>query len=332
MSKKDILKKEYYKNRTRIQRFVRSAEKRGYTFEENVLPKIPKRITEGSVRRLEKITPDYLYRKSTYTYTPPTGNTVTITGRQGRNVERESAATKGAITRGHNEVRNLIQRAKRETESFAEKVKEYAKLKEEQERENREKELRREIEETQRKLDELKSNLDDYEEPEDDFYDYGIYYDEPEIDDKREPHERYYAESDYEEGKGNEADEVADGLVTLRELIDSWTPSANWTESLAAAKEADHRVAKNVLDAAIAELGEQQVVRNVQAHGEELKDLLNHVLYDSGSREGNFKDGRTQVNADIKKFQELLLGHTLSQQEAMKTQELIEYHQHYEGE
>lgn len=323
MNKKDILKKEYYKNRTRIQRFVRSVEKRGYTFEENILPKIPKRITEGSIRRLAKITPDYLYRKSTYT--TPTGNTVI--GRAGRNIEREEAGKKGAITRA---------RKKQELQSNLSRW-------------YREQELRKQIAEAQRELDALK-NTHETEHDADYFTDYdGDYWYEDDYDywhgEKEEieepkqeriakaPHERYYAESDYEEGQGHEADEVEDGLVTLRELtesIESWTPSANWSESLIAAKKADRRSVSNVLDAAIAELGEKQVVKNVQAHGEELKELLNHVLYDSGSREGNFKDGRTQVNADIKRFQELLLGHTISQQEAMKTQELIERLHHFE--
>lgn len=261
MSKKDILRKEYYKNRTRIQRFVRSAEKRGYTFDVGIIPEIPKNITEGSVRRLEKITPKSLYKRSSFSYTTQEGHTVTLKGKQPKAIENE----------------------------FLEKT-------------------NSDLEET--KTNEVKHPVKKEE--------------------SVQPHTRFYNESDYEEGEGNEADEVDDGLATLRELIDSWAPSANWTESLTASKQADQHVAKNVLYAAIAELGEKQVVKNVQSHGEELKDLLNHVLYDSGSREGNFKDGRTQVNADIKRFQELLLGHTLSQQEAMKTQELIERLHHFE--
>ena len=57
------IKSEYYKNRRRIQRYVRSLEKRGIETEYRI-PSIPKKITEASVRRLEKHTPSYILSKS----------------------------------------------------------------------------------------------------------------------------------------------------------------------------------------------------------------------------------------------------------------------------
>lgn len=56
--------KEYRKNRRRIQRAIMDLTKRGYEVPENILPSIPKRVTEGSVRRLQKITKNVLYKKS----------------------------------------------------------------------------------------------------------------------------------------------------------------------------------------------------------------------------------------------------------------------------
>lgn len=58
--------KEYKKQRRRVQRAVKRLEKIGYIFDENVVPKIPKKITEASVRRLAKITPEKLREKSEY--------------------------------------------------------------------------------------------------------------------------------------------------------------------------------------------------------------------------------------------------------------------------
>lgn len=59
-------KKEYMKQRRRIQRFIKSAEKNGFIIPENTLPSIPKKITQQSVNRLKKITPKSIYEKSEY--------------------------------------------------------------------------------------------------------------------------------------------------------------------------------------------------------------------------------------------------------------------------
>lgn len=59
------LEKKYNQQRKRIKRFISTHEKRGYSFE-NVLPDKPKKITQASVRRLEKITPQYLYQRGQY--------------------------------------------------------------------------------------------------------------------------------------------------------------------------------------------------------------------------------------------------------------------------
>lgn len=58
--------REYNKNRRRIKQAIKRLEKRGYIVPENILPKIPKRITNASVRRLEKINLDFIYKKSRF--------------------------------------------------------------------------------------------------------------------------------------------------------------------------------------------------------------------------------------------------------------------------
>ena len=59
-------RKEYNKQRKRIQSFLSRARKQGYIFEENILPRIPKRVTKASVSRLAKLTPKELYKKAVY--------------------------------------------------------------------------------------------------------------------------------------------------------------------------------------------------------------------------------------------------------------------------
>lgn len=88
---------EYRKQRRRVQQFLRRAEKRGYQFDENVLPSTPKRITKKAVERLQKLTPEKLYKKSRYGGKATFGEVVK--GTKGKELERKAAAQKAAETR-----------------------------------------------------------------------------------------------------------------------------------------------------------------------------------------------------------------------------------------
>lgn len=87
---------EYRKERSRIQRFIKRAEKRGYVFEDNIIPDIPKNITPGSIRRLQKLTPKELYSRA-HKLDYETGEV--IPGQVGRDIERSQSARKSAQTR-----------------------------------------------------------------------------------------------------------------------------------------------------------------------------------------------------------------------------------------
>lgn len=64
-------KPEYMRERRRIQSWLRHAAARGFETQYK-LPAIPKRITQASINRLAKITPEYLYKKSVWV-SPETG-------------------------------------------------------------------------------------------------------------------------------------------------------------------------------------------------------------------------------------------------------------------
>lgn len=95
-TKKSQLLKEYNKERNRIKRFIRNAEKRGYVFEPNLIPPKPKTITSGSIRRLSKIRPAELYKKA-YAISAVTGQPITVEQRK-REI-REEASRKAWETR-----------------------------------------------------------------------------------------------------------------------------------------------------------------------------------------------------------------------------------------
>lgn len=88
--------KAYNKELRRIQRFLKGANKRGYIWFDNPVPNRPKKITQASVNRLKKLTPDVLYQKGEY-IDESTGEL--LSGRTGRKIERKRATEKAKATR-----------------------------------------------------------------------------------------------------------------------------------------------------------------------------------------------------------------------------------------
>lgn len=89
--------REYAKQLKRIKQFIRRAEKRGYQFEEDVIPNKPKRVTKASVRKLAKLTPEKLYKKAVYGGEATYGEIVPAT--KGLKLERSLRAKKASETR-----------------------------------------------------------------------------------------------------------------------------------------------------------------------------------------------------------------------------------------
>lgn len=89
--------RDYAKQVKRIKQFISRSEKRGYQFSEDVLPQRPKRITQASVRKLAKLTPDKLYQKAVYGGFASDGEIIPAT--EGVKLERSLRAKKAAETR-----------------------------------------------------------------------------------------------------------------------------------------------------------------------------------------------------------------------------------------
>lgn len=108
MAKNKILRKSaeqydieetYMKVRKKLQANVRSLVKRGYNVPKNYVPSIPKRITEASIRNLEKLNKER-YKKSTKTvYDYEKHDTVEISGKRARVREIRKASQKAELTR-----------------------------------------------------------------------------------------------------------------------------------------------------------------------------------------------------------------------------------------
>ena len=82
----------FAKQQQRIRRFIKSAEKRGYSFPANAVPERPSRVTKRDIARITAIKPETLYEQATFIYEGST-----FTGTEGRMIERTLAAQKGAL-------------------------------------------------------------------------------------------------------------------------------------------------------------------------------------------------------------------------------------------
>ncbi len=88
------LENEYKKQIKRIKRFIKNAEKRGYKFSENTIPKKPKNLTEKSIQKLDLLRPKQLYKKAKIQK-----DGKTISGTKGRQIENRIRIEKATKTR-----------------------------------------------------------------------------------------------------------------------------------------------------------------------------------------------------------------------------------------
>lgn len=60
--------KAFQKERRRLLQAVRIAEKQGYIFPEDIVPKLPKRVTKKQLEKIQKTKPKQLYKKAKFVY------------------------------------------------------------------------------------------------------------------------------------------------------------------------------------------------------------------------------------------------------------------------
>lgn len=86
--KKSPLEVQYMKERRRLQQALYRARKQGYIFDDDILPKIPKKITPASVKRLGHITPQKLKNKGRFVI-KETGEILTTKSKRNKKQIRE---------------------------------------------------------------------------------------------------------------------------------------------------------------------------------------------------------------------------------------------------
>lgn len=87
---------EWKKELKRLNQFIKRAEKRGYIFDENIIPETPERITKKKLSEIKDINANALYSSAKY-FNKETGET--ISGIEARKIERKKASQKAARTK-----------------------------------------------------------------------------------------------------------------------------------------------------------------------------------------------------------------------------------------
>ena len=284
-----------------IKRKFKNIGKRGYVPLDNVYKdETPKRVLQKQLRNLKNVV-ENIYQFAKY-YDPLKDSY--IIGTERRKQERAEAARKGWETRRANE-------AKRRAEEL---------IREQLEKQRADDLLRKQQEEWEKKWNEP---LPEFEELTDEEYEEWERQEFERMEREREQRKKAREQAEDEFHLPREIDQV---LSMIEDLVNHWDESITWSESLKNVKRADKDTLKNILDGAIQSLGREQVAMNCLEHQDDLMDIVNRVLYESGDKYKQYgiDSGRTGVQRDLNKFRELLYGRSLTVDESREISEIME--------
>lgn len=143
--------------------------------------------------------------------------------------------------------------------------------------------------------------------------------------------EKLIPEEERGEGNGGEAtSEVYTVLAEVRELIDTWEPMPFWSAAFANIKQNDLNIVRNMFEGKIREVGEEQLAANLQAKAEEIKQLVEEILYASGSKEHDINTGRSNTNYNLNRLASIINGGPLTPEQARDIQDMQEYNESWE--
>lgn len=130
---------EYRKERKRVRDFISRAKRKGEIIPADVLPPIPKRITQGSINRLKKLTAKALHEKATTYINTVTGEVMpegTTLIKQRREIKKAKDKEKKELEKELEELKKKMKELEKENEELKkelEKKKEKEEIEEEPE-------------------------------------------------------------------------------------------------------------------------------------------------------------------------------------------------------
>lgn len=296
---KNAIEQEYRRNRSRIQHYIKRYEKLGYDFSNIGLGKIPEKITLKDVEKLKKLTPKKLRQKAG------------IIDNRAKNEEE--------YRKNRRRIQNFIKSNEKRGYDFSSI--ELGKTPE--------KITRKDVEKLKKLTPEkLYKKATVNEGTNVSKADKGKY-----LKKGKNPKKGKNQKKGFQDSTSIVPDDVETVLRGVEQEIASFTPKALWYDSgkrsgkgksLVDAKIDDKNRVNNILNGAISQLGRLQVAKNLASHAGEANTLIQEILYGSGDKEGNFKDGRTLVNFDITRFAAICYGRALTVDESIAITEAAE--------
>ena len=298
----------YEKELKKLKNRVKTAEKAGYVFPENFIPTLPTRVYKKDIQQLSKLKGDILRRKAEFFVDKRTGEA--FTGSEGVKIQNYRASLKAKETKHRKQEKKefvdeyYAQQFGRLSNEESKRVQErFFDLSEEEQTEIVElfyQSLSKE--EKEQLFNKLKQRESERQ--------YDITVPEPEPIDQLED--------------GFTPSEVDNVLANIEEQLNRWSPSPNWAPTLAGVKENDKNIVQSMYEGALSEYGREGLAQILQGKASQINSLLGEILYASGDKEGNFKDGNTRVNFDINLFASLLNDKPLSIHQSERLTDLAE--------
>lgn len=320
---KSPTQQDYEKELRRLKRFIKAAEKRGFSFPVGAIPKTPKTITAASVTKLRSITPEKLYKKSEYT-NPETN--IRVKGKTPQQIH-QMLHLKGGVrkrvapemTTGRTPAKEVVKKpplTPEEKRIRAEYAKQKARI-----RKLTSRAAKRGYEfddiyfvkpdqVTAKELEKLKALTPK------ELYSLGYYIDPKtgKIISGTERRHQEYVEA-WEKGKQKKAekayneamtrlanqdrsfgyfgaglgesfsDDTYETLLQIEELINQWSPDYRWNDWYKNIRENNKNTLKSILDGAINSDGREVVARRLQNNAMAVIDLVETILYASEDQE-----------------------------------------------
>lgn len=311
------LEQEYKKQRRRVKQLVGRLEKRGYKVPETIIPKQPKRITQKSVQRLEKITSEYIYGHRKTKYVTESGKAVK--GTEGVKIERSRSAKKGHETR--KVMKQEIERITSDITNLKDTAKQRGYLFPKGYLEDIEKRIQTMTVEDLKKVTEaeiLSSKGVMFRDP----WTGTVFTGAEGV--KIEEYRKDLKET-HKLDQTTTSDEATNILNVVQEYIDQWTPSEHWSDWFADAKSKDVNILRNILEGAIEQEGEGAIAERLEDNADILIQLMSKIMYDSGDSEDSDKEpGRSSNNRAVVEFSNILLGRSLTMKESIRLTQLSE--------
>ena len=296
------IESEYKLELRKLKQRIKRAEEQGFIFSADIIPDKPEIITQEHIQALSELKRDKLRSKADSFVDKSTGET--FTGAEGVKILHYRTNLKAKQTK------EINQYAKNYNDAMNGKLAP-------DEADNFDKKFEQLPEETKNKI--LRKWWEGLSDEEKNII-------EQDLANKRE-YDRTVPEAEPTEPWDDYSfppSEVDNVLANIEEQLNRWSPSPNWTSSLAGVKENDKNIVQSMYEGALSEYGREGLAQILQGKASQINSLLGEILYASGDKEGNFKDGNTRVNFDINLFASLLNDKPLSIHQSERLTDLAE--------